>query len=93
MARNSCLHQPKLLFSFLFGWYLSAHFLSQHGQKQLPAPTHTATLLSLWLMYLSAGLRVGGWGAARFLEERILDRLSLEPVKKRQDRYLFRIKY
>ncbi len=89
MVRNNYLHQPTLPFSFLFGWYLSAPLLSQHGQKQLPAPTHTATLLSLWLWYLSAGLRVGGWGAARFLEERILDRLSLEPAVKRQTRYHF----
>jgi hypothetical protein len=89
MARNNYLHQPTLTLSFLFSWYLSATLPSQHGQKQLPAPTQTATLLSLWLVYLSAGLRAGGWGAARFLEERILDRLSLEPVVKRQVRYYF----
>ena len=31
------------------------------------------------LSYLSAGRREGGCGAARFLEERILDKLSFEP--------------
>ncbi len=47
MARNKYLHQPTLSLSFLFGWYLSPPLPSQHGQKQLPAPTHTASLLSL----------------------------------------------
>ncbi len=49
-ARNNNLHQPTPPLSFLFGWYLSAPLPSQHGQKQLPVPTHTATLLYLWLV-------------------------------------------
>ncbi len=50
MARNNYLHQRTLPLSFLFGWYLSSPLPSQHGQKQQPAPTHTDTLLSLWLV-------------------------------------------
>jgi hypothetical protein len=50
VARKNYLHQPTLTLSFLFGWYLSAPLPSQHGQKELPAPAHTDTLLSLWLV-------------------------------------------
>jgi hypothetical protein len=83
-------HAATLLSLWLVPFYtLSPANMARNNYLHQPA----MPLSFLFNWYLSAGLRVGGWGAARFLEERILDRLSLEPVEKRQDRYLFRSKY
>lgn len=59
--------------SVWMAWYLNVYRMSDFNRQ--------SSDMNLGFFNLSAGRREGGCGAARFREERMLDRLSLDPLK------------